>query len=527
MSQNIAPALPNKTCSTCKHSASVEDFFRKGKVWKTCNECSAKTYNQRKAETAYAEIACNNLDMGMAGLHIGQQQQQFNLMLQLMGANQNCFYQQQFENQCTQQRDQRMTLEFLLADRDVYEPTPLEVYEQRRRSIHQTQQLYTPEILNSHSDQQSLTYQNSQLELSVQPFLTCPVDPNQGMLPDYGLLDLNPYCNFEANGDEQTGSSFDNPDAGEKDLDFDECLANALLLGLIDLQGGNGAEQPISNEPNFDLDMDIMRSDSMFQDEPDALHLSHSYAEAPGENDINMVGSIPIMQGDTSSSISGVLQGQHQGPSKRVRKPRTEAPSFSLNMYFADFSTSEDILRQPLSPDYTLSGAALVKHLISELGLAMRLSELHRRWNYNQKLANWFKEVDLLDRLEERGILTPWGPLSDWLVLYQNGMEELLDRYGHGSNIDWQAERKVRADKVHLSKVLKANLREEYLQLIRVNTEALFKLFIDVIGQQDLNKLKIALDKQIRLMKAAVTEDCKQNGVLRLKTGPNGTYVDV
>ena len=478
--------------------------------------------------------------MRIAALRISQHQQ-FDLMIQQQESDQ--YQQQQFEQQCQQQRDHRMTLDYLLTGSGIYELSPLELYEQRRQLNHQTQQIVSSEPSQS-QNQQPVAYQSPQSELYVQSSPIYPPDSNQGMhqglnqgtnqgmLPAYESLDPNFYCNLEAlpNG-EQTNYSWIDSGSANQDMDFKQCLENALRVELAGLQHDTDVQQPtVCLFDDIDFELGMGRVDSMAPEElHDPYPSSYPYIEAPATINGNMVGSYPVnAQGNFSDTTAQVLQAQREATAERAHKPHNKPAPFSIDEFFTGFNPLEDILRQPTSPKRDLTSEALAKHLISELGLAIRLSELHHRWNNNnmRKSSKWFTEVDLLGRLEERGSITPWGPLSDWLVMYQTGLETILDRYGHGAKLNWQMDRKVRADKIVLSKSLREDLRCEASKLIGSNMEALFKLLVELTGQTDLKKVKTALDEQLRLMKAAVAKDCATNGVLYLNVGPQGTYVE-
>lgn len=531
MNQNITINFTYKKCSTCKRSALEETFFRKGKVWKTCNECSTKTHNRRKAESAYATaLMYENLRLRIRGLCIGEPiglqngrgevQQRLAQMAERIEIER-----QHFEQQRQQQQDQRMTLEYLLAD-DLYDPAPLELYEQRRQFLHQAQQLNVQGSLQSPSNQQPVTYQNLQPELFQESFLTYPMDPNQGtnqgMLPDYEPLDPNLYFDFGADDEQQAGCSWiDLTGPGDQEIHFEECLANALRA---DLQLDDGFQQSSFDELDELFDIGMNRADSMFTKGPDDPFLTPDYT-VEAASDVDMVDSVPIIaQEDVSESNANDGLGERKTPAKRVRKPRNKSPPFSLNEYFTDFNASADILRQPVSPDHDLTGAALNTHLISELVLAVRLAQMHRRWS-KMKQIKWLKEVNVLVNLENKGTITPWGPLSDWLTLYELDMEDILDKYGHDKNLDWQAKTEVKVDMKRFAISFKAELRRKANELIEQNMTALLKLFWEGSGLGE-RMVKIELNKQLRFLEEAVVQDCQNNGVLRLKLGQWGTYVE-
>lgn len=71
----------------------------------------------------------------------------------------------------------------------------------------------------------------------------------------------------------------------------------------------------------------------------------------------------------------------------------------------------------------------------------------------------------------------------------------------------------------------KAELRRKANELIEQNMTALLKLFWEGSGLGE-RMVKIELNKQLRFLEEAVVQDCQNNGVLRLKLGQWGTYVE-
>lgn len=214
---------------------------------------------------------------------------------------------------------------------------------------------------------------------------------NQGMLPNYELLDANFHCNFEANGEEQFDINWlDALGPGEQALDFNECLENTLRLGLVYLQSDYGSDDMASDE--FDLNPEMDRVYSMLFEVPDGLIPSpifDSYTETYGMGDVAMGSSdqttlqedmYQTTDGDLDIPRAASLVAQREARTKRVRKPRDKTPPLSLDGIFATFHSSEDILHQSNSPQHNQTGLDLVEQLISELGLALRLSGLHDRW---------------------------------------------------------------------------------------------------------------------------------------------------
>ncbi|KAF1364583.1 hypothetical protein EJ07DRAFT_151841 [Lizonia empirigonia] len=519
MKSNTIPSFLNKRCSNCRNSAPEEGFFRRGKVWKTCNECANKASNRRKAEY-------DNLRQRMEGLSIEQRQVPPMPEHIHLGRRQ---LQQQFGLQ-EQLPDQRMTVEYLLNDPDPYEPTPLELHEQRRRRISHTQQFFESESLQVPPEQQLLHHQDLEPELFAQPSPSVPVHPSLETLPQYEMLDPNIYSHFGIDGEENLHSSWsDIPGLDDQELDFDECLANALQG---DMQRGQGYGQP-SLEFEY-ADNGILQADSLF---PMDLMNDRQVRYEPLPNgfdatmDVNMANfdqaaaqenGPQITAGDVQALCEASFLSGNQIPD---REPHPELAPYSLHHIFTDFNASEDILRQPATPIHAqdLTGEALAKHLISEFGLAVRLSEMYRRWRL-MKQAKFLKEVNVLVSLEAKDTITPWGPLSDWLTLYETELEEILDQYGENKTLDWKMKRELQLCKKRLERKIKTALRLSALELIDQNTDALLKLFLEGSKHPE-RKVKTELKRQLRIVQTEIARDCADNGVLRLKMGPVGAYV--
>ena len=50
-------------------------------------------------------------------------------------------------------------------------------------------------------------------------------------------------------------------------------------------------------------------------------------------------------------------------------------------------------------------------------------------------------------------------------------------------------------------------------------------MLVELTGQ-DGSEVKVVLGKKLRLVKAAVVNDCAVNGILTLRVGPHGVYVE-
>lgn len=536
MNRHLMPDGP-RPCSQCRVERTVEEYLRKDKIWRTCNECSFKAAALRKAETAHATAATEAMDMHIAQriarLNINKQQQ-FATMLHQQDFE--LYHQQQVEQQwLAEQWDPRITLNHILFDQEAYEPAPLELHEQRRRLTHQTQQLYDPENLFS------------QIENTNQGI---DGGTNQGMLLDCGVSNPNFHCHLDASANAEqsnvgcnysrfgSDSDIDYPfefhwTPEVQEIDLDQCLVNALAAGFPALHGPGLSynedmpqltplrdlgtlELPIDYPPEYYSFGGAERVDSMLLDDPNNSYMP-SNTEIPHMMEVNMLSTDPwLVPSEAFNTVAGVAQAQPEVPAKPARKPRKKSAAVNLDAYFADFDPSQDILRQPTSPKRDLTGEPLAKQLISEIGLAIRLSELHQRW---RKLAmdKWFKEVATIDRLEVHQLITPWGPLSNWFTFYQIEVEPLGERYGDGSNLDWQMRLKLRAEQKLIMKSLKEQLGKTALELFQDNTKALFEVLVELTGEKDSHLMTKALNKHIRDMKAKVARDCLGDKVLYLQ----------
>lgn len=132
----------------------------------------------------------------------------------------------------------------------------------------------------------------------------------------------------------------------------------------------------------------------------------------------------------------------------------------------------------------------------------------------------------MLFSLEHKGRIIPWGPLSDSLALYELGLEDIIDKYGHNAELDWQAKRKVEVDKVFLAKSVKADLRQKASELTEKNMADLLEFFVKEFSHvHSESRVKNEWNRQLRIMKGAIAKGCRINGILRLMTGRNEMYV--
>jgi hypothetical protein len=277
----------------------------------------------------------------------------------------------------------------------------------------------------------------------------------------------------------------------------------------------------------FDLNYGMDRVDLMFFGGLDSLVSSPIfgfYTETYGMGDVATGGSDPTTlqedmyhttAGDLDNPLAAALEAQREARIKRVRKPRDKTQPVSLGDIFAVFHSSKDIPHQPSSPQHNLCGLDLVEQLISELELALRLSELHDRWR-KMRRTKYLKDVDVLVGLKNKGRTIPWGPLSDSLTLYELDLQDTIDKHGHNAELDWQAKRKVKVDKALLAKSVKADLRQKASELTEKNIAALLELFVNEFGHvHSENRVKNELNRQLRMMKGAIAEDCV--GLMRFR----------
>jgi hypothetical protein len=373
-----------------------------------------------------------------------------------------------------------------------------------QRQLEEQQRLYLLERVRA---EQFLSHQqyNDQIPgqlpmLQQQVFCEEPSDWFLGesdlntLLQDYELLDGgNFYSDFGAEEKAQADYDFDavlGPQG--KEVDFEECLEKVLCEQLRD-------------------DSAIGRPDSMFlENQTVQVHPAYHFNTTTDTEGIGLA----YMQAQEVPAPVGTHQAlaPAPAPTKQTRKPRKAAPT-CLHTFFADFIPAQDILRQPSStPIPSLTGLPLVTHLISQLALAIRLCEVHRRWN-RMKRADWHKEVQLLIRLENDEHITPWAPLSDWFVIYELGLEEVLEQDSAASRS--ATDRKFAKER--MVRKVKAELQQVATQLIGQTTEALFETLKQVSGFAE-EEVKADLDRQLKLVQSKVREDCKVSGCLGLKS---------
>ncbi|KAJ4315987.1 hypothetical protein N0V94_005679 [Neodidymelliopsis sp. IMI 364377] len=473
MYRNAITNSTTKKCSSCRHIITKEGFIRKGKEWKTCNTCSMNGYLARATESRRLD---EDLYRSMGDLYIKQ------------ALGQELY---------------------------VPEPTPQSAFQQlcafeqqqfEQRQLEEQQRLYLLERVQA---EQFLSHQqyNDQIPgqlpmLQQQVFCEEPSDWFLGesdldtLLQDYELLDGgNFYSDFRT--EEEVQADYDSDAVlgpQGKEVDFEECLEKVLSAQLRD-------------------DTATGRPDSMFlENQTVQVHPAYHFNTTAN---IEGVGLAYVQVQDVPAPV-----GTHQVPApastKQTRKPRKAAPA-CLHTFFADFIPAQDILRQP-SCIFTssLTGLPLATHLVSQLSLAIRLCEVHRRWN-RMKRADWHKEVQLLIRLENDEHITPWEPLSDWFVIYELGLEEVLEQDSAASRS--ATDRKFAKER--MVRKVKAELQQMATQLIGQTTEALFETLKQMSGSTE-EEVKADLDRQLKLVQSKVREDCKVSGCLGLKSVVSG-----
>lgn len=442
----------DKYCSQCRCHRNEDLFFRKGKLWKTCNICSEASTAKRHAETqdaraGYGTGEYNDLVQRIAVLPIGSQESN-DLM-----AQQLAFLQQQqhfFEQYWHQLRllYPKMTLDYLMYDQIQCEPSPLEQAEEYYRQHFQTVQLFNPEDFVASAD-----------------------DP----WANYSWTDSCPVTRQRATGEDGFDSDLEKKiRSGVAGMDYEESIKQHVINGFGSHSFEDSGMMDVNNEFNVD-----------------EIH------------------TIRVQEAATQTQQEATDQAHASIPDKRVRQ---RLLPFNLDPYFADFNPSEDLLRQPASPKHDLTGEDLAKHQICELGLALRLSLLPKHW-HGTKQTNWYKQIEKLDCLEESGQITAWGPLSDWLVMYENGLESILEAYPIGTELNPKMAYKVRAAKAALFRSLRESMRDEAQRLFLENKEALLKFFVERSGQAQ-ESVRLALDRQVRRMKNAIEQDCAVHGIL-------------
>jgi hypothetical protein len=330
---------------------------------------------------------------------------------------------------------------------------------------------------------------------AFESFPEAGIGPSLDVLRDYELLNSSFHCDHVYDGEAPVGYNFDTIlGLGDKKIDFDQCLAD---LGL-DING-------------------FERVDSTFlQDQTEPVPSSY---EMEAIIDIEGTNLTPAQE-HVLPSIASELQFPAQATAKRVGKNRSKpVPSF-IGDFFADINVSHDILRQPITPPDELTGEALAAHLTSELVLAIRLTEVHRRW-HGMKRGDWQREVQSLIRIEEDEFITPWATLSDWFVMYEVDLEGVLD---YTKTPSMSLTNRKFAKGYFKQKVL-GDLKNEAVTKIEKTTEALLKHFGDYPPYTEA-EVKIELDRQLSFLNSAVVEDCKVNGCLGLKTVFSRLYMD-
>lgn len=316
----MAPTSVNhRQCSRCRSVLYPEHFFRRNKVWKTCNNCSAKDAAWRKQEARNASTAFGQqatLDQHLADSRINQDLQAFDLLLQQ--SDSGCFHQAQADQQWKVHQNPGVALGFLLNDSELYNPSPLKVSEQQQRVKHETQHLFHQQALTPGTTFEGpISGQTTQPELYIEPFLTYDVTAGKAMdgsadtLVGFGGMNPNFYCDlYDPTGSDQQDVGCDygwhdfDPDF-DLDFDCDGAFIGNEDISLEDYTADGTADDGLPPLPesvllNEDVSVELpYLSDTMIQDFPDdSFLLSCSsmegitcFPETSQNKDIEMVGT--------------------------------------------------------------------------------------------------------------------------------------------------------------------------------------------------------------------------------------------
>lgn len=511
--------LPNfLVCSRCGWRRPLVELCRVllEEIYKTCNQCSAKAAarRKRKKQTAEADLAlggqsASNLRSAQSRI---EQQQAVDQLLQLWReytdrklhqqaqeyrGNQ---YQQQGQHQQQQlQQDQQVWLDSITDNPTGYEASPLQLDEQSQRLIHQAEHSVNVDTLHANAMFDELAFhQDPQPEVSLEAFQTTspwgqggPSD--NGMLSSPGGVGNNFSSSIDAAADaEQFGPELAPTGAQLTEPDFDFWFANEF--------GGFDTPEPheaVIFDGNAGLGLGYLhnRADSMLPHPPGGADMPSQpwleTANIPSEADLQAFqafsahlaetrgNAVPfamtepdIMDVDMVDVNPSVLQQEYIGPfyqtpEKPARKPPKNLPTVDIDAYLADYAL-EDIWHQPTSPKHNLQGEALAKHLVREIGLAGHLLHL-REFLFktrNTDYITFFGTIMRLAEEEDCDLITPWGPLSDWLIVSVTEYDDLRDRYGvvdvkTVNKLEWKTRNKFKAERLALIKQLKDDLAKE------------------------------------------------------------------
>ena len=474
MDQNTSFEQDSRKCSKCRKMLIPYMFYRRGAVWKTCNDCSNAATVKRKTETLQANTARYQQahtvrpGYGMNAYHTALDLRALELQGEYARA------QEAFERQQQQQYEMRgmassTALDYLLSPHVDFEPSPWEMYQQQLR----------------------MNGRNTAMHFNQ--------GAGQGMNPV--SQDPNDSADFRAFLTELEQMP-------QPHFDFEEYAANELQGDYIDLK----EDESLSNFDEMDVDESICQ---------DVASLT--------VDQVRDLMAFDSTHQDTT--IQQSLTPATPGPAPAPALAPAPAPvpaSLSLSSFFTSFRATQDLLRQPESPEHGLTGDALVAHLISEYGLAVRLEVLSRRWSgydrtANGKLHQFFQELWSIHQMEVKKQCTPWTPLSGWLVIYEQEFNDFATDYELFAKVSWQAQRKYQARKLRLSRQLKIDLRDTFTTEKESSEQELCKIFVELTGRSE-HEVKKALQVELQNVARKVNGDCLNNGILFMDQDRFGRY---
>ncbi|KAF2995202.1 hypothetical protein E8E13_001046 [Curvularia kusanoi] len=476
----------SKKCGKCRKVLPCEQFCRRNNLWKSCNDCSARDTAKRRNQTRAAEQSRQEQFTKevanwatILGLHQDYQ----------LRPEQHAYAEELRAYEEEQQRLFPQTgMEFLFSDDydDDTENVVLSPLQQYGMQLHNAS-------IDSHvaGDAWATSYGGVVQGESIP----------QDMYFDYSQIDWSDQSLYNPAESSEVCA------IPSQDDEMD-----------IDMPRGESAE--------FDNIVGVTPQENAFSEWVDSLMSSTDWQtalpvpEATVESEATPLSATPVSEAIPVSEAT----------------PISEAPLMpepvDLSPYFEFFHPSQDLLAQP-DPERNIAGAALAAQLISELGLAHRLRQLHSRWSGHrqsklknkQQSENFFKEVNVLRDLDAQGQCTPWGPLSDWLFEFELSLEAFDDEHTAtpGGAMNQMLLRKRAFDKKALALRCCRLLEEQIAQLEKQFKAALAQVLVELTGENE-QAIKEALEKQLAAMYLDVERDCHINGYLPLKVGRRGTY---
>lgn len=463
---NSSSGLDMKKCSRCKKTTFPNMFYRRGATWKTCNACSAAS-SAAHAANRQETLRANTSPTVWPGndAYITAGYR----ILQLQGEHARA--QQEFEHYQQQRYEQvpSTALGYLMSPVP-FEPSPQEMYQQQRRMNGMDAVVDS----NQGAGQGRIPASDDQISANLRAFLN---EMEQQPLP----------------------------------FNFEEYAAN-------ELQAEYQAEPSIIQDSNLDApQMDSVLESLTVDQLRDWLELDSS---TPQDST-----SQPFTAPADPAPVS-LNPTHYHTPVQQFTTPAE--PPLSLSGFFSSFSATQDLLRQPESPEQGLTGRALIAYLISEFGLASRLEALYHRWSGkdhsgNGHLHQFFQELYSMHQLEANNQATPWEPLSGWLVIYEQEFGAFAADYELYAEVSWQEKRKYQARKLKLSRQLKMELRDAYKEQMESTELELRKAFVELTGRSE-HEVKKALQKELQNVARKVKGDCLNNGILFIDKDRYGKY---